>query len=97
MSIGCVTGYDSVLLASELCRMIRPNKSFYLFLFHLHILLLLLYSHDEPSIRDELILRFRLLDPLLLDLRVLLVDFLMILRSGRLRLRLPQRLLRSLV
>ena len=67
MGIGRIAAYDSVLLASELGWMIALNVSIDLLLLHLHVLLLLLNSHDKSSISYQLTLAFRLLHRLLLN------------------------------
>ena len=68
MSIGRVGRDHSILLAGELGRVIRSNESVNLLLFHLHVLLLLLNSHNESSVSCQSILRFRLRQILLLFL-----------------------------
>ena len=56
MSVGRVAADNTILLASELSWMVAINETINLFLFHLHILLLLLNSHDEATICGQLIL-----------------------------------------
>lgn len=50
MCICRVAADDAVLLASKLGRMIRLDKPFDLLLFHFHVLLLLLDSHNEATV-----------------------------------------------
>ena len=61
MCVGRVAADDPVLLASELGRMIRLNIPLDLLLLHLHVFLLLLDSHDEATVSDQLVLALRLL------------------------------------
>ena len=60
MGIGSIATYNSVLLAGKLCRVIWLNESINLLLFHLHVLLLLLHSHDETSVCYQFVLALRL-------------------------------------
>ena len=60
MSVSWIAAHHSVLFASKLGWMVRIDISVNLFLLHLHIFLLLLCSHDEASIGDQLVLGFRL-------------------------------------
>ena len=58
MSVSCIRGDHSILLAGKLGWVIRVNEPVDLLVFHLHVLLLLLDSHDETSVSDQLVLRF---------------------------------------
>jgi hypothetical protein len=73
MSVGRVTAHNAILFARKLSWMVRSDKPINLFLFHLHILLLLLVSHDEPSVSDQLVLRLGLLNPSVVSTTVFLV------------------------
>ena len=62
-SLVCVSGIatdNSVLLASELGRVVGLDVPVDLLLLHLHVFLLLLYGHDKPSVLCQLILALRL-------------------------------------
>jgi hypothetical protein len=61
MGIGRITTYNSVLFTGKLGWMIRSDISVNLILFHFHVFLLLLHSHDKASIGYQLIMTFRLL------------------------------------
>mmetsp|Transcript_19643 Transcript_19643/g.30295 ORF Transcript_19643/g.30295 Transcript_19643/m.30295 type:complete len:201 (-) Transcript_19643:1586-2188(-) len=50
VSISCIATNHPVLLASELGWVVGLNEAINLFLLHLHVLLLLLYRHDESAI-----------------------------------------------
>lgn len=58
MSVCSITWYYSILFACELCGMVRWNVPIDLFLLHSHILLLLLNSHNEPTVGGQLIFTF---------------------------------------
>ena len=51
--ICAVAADDSILLASKLGWMVRGDVTFNLLLLHLNVLLLLLVSHDEPTVRHQ--------------------------------------------
>ena len=55
MCISCVAANYSILLAGKLSWMVRTYEAINLFLFHLHIFLLLLNSNYESSIRNQII------------------------------------------
>jgi len=61
MGIGWITTDYTVLLASKFSWVIRRNITVDLVLFHFHILLLLLHSHNKSSVGYQLIMTFRLL------------------------------------
>ena len=67
MCVGCIRRDNAIFLASKFGRMIRSYKAVNLLLFHLHILLLLLHSHDETSVSRQLILALGSCHRLLLD------------------------------
>ena len=50
MRISRVAWYHAIFLACELCRMVWANKPFDLLMLHFDVFLLLLCSHDEPSV-----------------------------------------------
>jgi hypothetical protein len=54
--VGRVAADHAVLLAGEFSRVVRLDESFDLLLLHLHVLLLLLHRHNEPSICCQLVL-----------------------------------------
>lgn len=60
MRVGSITAHNSIFLASKLGRMVGRNEPIDLFLFHLHVFLLLLGCHDEPAIGYKLVLTLRL-------------------------------------
>lgn len=60
MRISSITTHHPILFASKLSRMITSQKPIDLFLFHFHILLLLLDSHNKPPISSKLGLALRL-------------------------------------
>jgi hypothetical protein len=60
MCISSIATNNSILFASKLCRVVTSQKPINLFLFHLHILLLLLNGHNKASIGCKLSLALRL-------------------------------------
>ena len=56
MSIRSITAHNSILFTCKLGWMIRSHESINLLLFHLHVFLLLLSGHNEPSVRYKLVL-----------------------------------------
>lgn len=61
VSVRRIAAHDAIFLAREFSRVIGLNEPLDLFLFHLHIFLLLLYCHDESSVGRELVLALRLM------------------------------------
>jgi len=58
MGISTVTIHHSILLAGEFGRMIGVCESLDLLLLHLHVLLLLLGCHDEPTVGNQVLVGF---------------------------------------
>jgi len=61
MRISSITTNNPILFAREFRRVVRSNIPIYLLLFHPHVFSLLLDSHDESSVRGQLVLTLRLL------------------------------------
>ena len=89
MSICRIAAYDAVFFACKLGWMIRCDISIDLILFHFHIFLLLLLSHDKSSVGYQLVMTFRLLKrflSLFLVLTWALPLYFMMTRGWRLRM-----------
>lgn len=61
VSISRIATHHAILLAGKLGRVVGLNESLDLLLLHLHVLLLLLHSHDEATVGRQLILALGLL------------------------------------
>lgn len=70
VSVGRIAADDSIFLAGKLGGVVAVDIPLNLLLLHLHVLLLLLHCHDEASVRDQLVLRLRLVHLLLFDFLV---------------------------